>query len=87
MAKVQQRADEAEGNLAIKSAQVAIDKQKADIEEMKAIAEIVEMGIKLNLQKEKADAENARTAVEMAIEVAKSQTQPIQIEEVEIEAE
>lgn len=85
LAKVEQRAQQAEGELAIKSAQVAIDKQKADVEELKAIAQIQQMQAKVNLEQEKADSENARTAVELAIEVAKAQTQPVEIEEVEIE--
>ncbi len=73
MAKVEQRAEEAEGKLAINSAKVAIDKQKADIDEMVAIAELQEMGIKLDMEKEKIDAENARSAVELAIRAAELQ--------------
>ncbi len=70
MAKVEQRAQQAEGELAIKAAQVAIDKLKADIEELKALAEIQNMQAKIGLEQEKIDGENARSAVELAISVA-----------------
>ncbi len=72
MAKVQQRSQQAEMDLAVKTAEVAIDQEKVDIERMKAMAEIEEMGIKLNLEKDKIDSENARTAVELAIKVSEA---------------
>jgi len=78
MAKVQQRAQQAEGELAIKSAEVAIDKQKADIEEAKAIAQIQQMQAKVSLEQEKVDSENARTAVELAIKVAGTQNSKLE---------
>jgi len=86
MAKVQQRAEQAEGELAIKSAEVAISKQKADIEEIRAIADIQEMQAKVNLEQEKVDSANAKSAVELAFKVASKQAaQPINVEEIEIE--
>ncbi len=72
MAKVEQRAEEASGKLAIDSAKVAIDEQKVAIQEALAIAEIQEMGAKLELENEKVNAEQARSAIDLAISLAES---------------
>lgn len=69
-ARIKQKQEEAEGNLAIKQGQLAIDKQKADTEMLKAIAEI-EGGEQRDLiNAEKANAELARQSVELAMDVA-----------------
>lgn len=72
MAKIEQRKEQAEGDLAIQSAKLAIEKQKVDAQVMQILNDI-EMGDeKLILEQEKVDSENARSAVETAISLAKS---------------
>ena len=70
-AKVQQRAQESEGKLAVEAARVAIEKQKVDAQVMEIINEIETKNAKLALDQEKVDSENARTAVETALEITK----------------
>ena len=71
MAKVQQRQQQAEGELSIKAAEVAVKQEQADLAYMKLIAEIEGESSKAMADERKADAEEARSAVDLAIEVAK----------------
>lgn len=71
MAKIQQRQQQAEGELTIKAAEVAIDKEKADLEYMKLMVEIEQSNQKAAMEERKADAEEARSAVDLALDVAK----------------
>lgn len=71
MAKVEQRAQQAQGELSIKAAQVAIDKEKNDIEYARLLAEIQDTNRQAAASDVKAAAEEARSAVDLAIEVAK----------------
>lgn len=70
-AKVEQRHEEAEGRLAIDAAKVAIEKQKVDAQVMSILNDIESKNAKLALEQEKVDSENARTAVETAIDISK----------------
>lgn len=72
-AKIAQKQQEAMAESATATAKVAIDKQKADTEFMKVLATIQNDEQRQLLQKEKVDAENARSAVDMAISVARHQ--------------
>lgn len=80
MARIQQRAEQAEGELAIKAAQVAIEKEKVDQNYLKLMAEMENDAQKNKMQEEKADSENARSAVDLAIEVAKMQNESPELE-------
>jgi hypothetical protein len=71
MAGVQQRREEAQGNLSIKSAQVAVEKQNSDIMFAKLLADIKDKEMKAALEQERIASEDARKAVEIAIDVAK----------------
>lgn len=70
MAKVQQREHQLQSDHAIKAAQVAIDQEKANVARMEALANIQLAKLKLGMDKEKSDAENARSAVEIAVDMA-----------------
>jgi len=71
MAKVEQQAIKVQGDQAIQAAKVANEKQLTDIKFMEAIAKIKEGEAKQLLEQERVDSENARTAVETAINFAK----------------
>lgn len=71
MAKVEQRAQQAQGELAIKAAEVAIDQEKADLEYIKLMSEIQEGNRQALMEERKLDAEDARSAVDLAIEAAR----------------
>ncbi|MEO6077565.1 MAG: portal protein [Candidatus Andersenbacteria bacterium] len=71
LAKVEQRAQQAEGELSIKAAEVAISKQKADQDFIKLLAEIEEGNQRVEIEKQKADASEAHSAVELAVNIAK----------------
>jgi hypothetical protein len=69
--KVEQRREESEGQQAINAAKVAIEKQKVDAQVMQIINDIETKNAKLGIEQEKLDSENARTAVETAINLSK----------------
>ena len=69
MAKVEQRRLETEGNLAIQAAKVAIEKQKTEIQYALAMAKVEEAASKKEMERQRLDSENARSAVEMALKV------------------
>lgn len=71
MAKLDLAADKMEGEHAIAAAKVAVEKQKNEIAIAKVIAEVEQESRKLDMEGAKAASEDARTAVEAAIEVAK----------------
>jgi hypothetical protein len=71
MAKVEQRREAQQGDMAIKAAQVAIAKQKNDIEYDRLMAEIEEYNAKTAQAEHKAVAEESKAAVDLVIEVAK----------------
>ena len=71
MAKVEQRREAQQGDMAIKAAQVAIAKEKNDIEYERLMAEIEEYNAKTAQAEHKAAAEESKAAVDLAIEVAK----------------
>ena len=71
MAKVAQRQQQAEGELAVKAANVAIAQEKNEIEYQRLLAEIDEFEAKKAESRHKASAEESRAAVDLAIEVAK----------------
>jgi hypothetical protein len=72
-AKIQQRAQQAELEQNAKMAGVAVDKQNADTNFLKTLADIQSDDVQDIIEAEKIDAENARTAVELSMSVAKSQ--------------
>lgn len=71
MAKIEQQATKAEGDLAIQAAKVANEKALTDIKFMQVMGQIENENAKLGVEQEKADSENARSAVELAIGLAK----------------
>ncbi len=71
MAKVQQRAQEAEGKLAIQSAQLALDKEKADLEFVKLMSEIEAEEQKTAREIRREDSEDTRDAIDVALEMVK----------------
>lgn len=71
MAKVEQKSDEAEGKLAIETARVAIEQEKVNAQIAEIMNDIETSNAKLLLDQEKVDSENARTAVETAMEISK----------------
>ncbi len=84
-AKVAQKKMEAEGDMAIQAAKVAIEKEKVNAQIMQIINDIETSKAKVVLEQEKVDSENARTAVETAMEISKNNVPEMQ-EEVEIES-
>ncbi len=70
-AKIEQRQMEAEMQNSVATAKVAIEKQKADAAYLALMAEIENDNQKLLIDQEKVDSENARSAVESAINVSK----------------
>jgi hypothetical protein len=73
MAKVAQRQEQAEGDLTIKAANVAVAQEKNEIEYQKLLAEINEFEAKKAETAYRASAEDTKAAVDLAIEVAKMQ--------------
>ena len=71
MAKIEQKADEAEGDLAIQSAKVALEKEKINAQVMAIMNDIEVKNAKILLDQDKVDSENARTAVETAMTISK----------------
>lgn len=73
MAKVAQRQQQAEGELAVKAANVAVAKEKNEIEFERLLAEIGEFEANKAMAQQKTVAEESKAAVDLAIEVAKLQ--------------
>lgn len=71
MAKVQQRAEEAKGKLAINAAELAIKKEEAELEQEKFLLQVEEYESKISLEREKNASEEARSAVELLTSLAK----------------
>lgn len=69
--KVEQKARESEGKLAIEAAKVAVEKQKIDAQILQILNDIEVKNAKVGIDQERIDSENARTAVETAIDLAK----------------
>jgi hypothetical protein len=69
--KVKLKAEKDEGDLAIQAAKVANEKQKTDIKFMEVMLKAKVMEQELDMEQERIDSENARTAVESALEIAK----------------
>jgi hypothetical protein len=72
-ARIEQKREEAEGNLAVKSAQVAVDNKKATIEFMKLLAEVKKEELQSAINAEKMDAESASEAIKLAIDINNKQ--------------
>jgi hypothetical protein len=81
MAKIEERKLEAEMQNSVATAKVAIDKQKADTEYLKLMAVIEADNQKALIAQEKVDSENARSAVESAINVSKHHHERSQADE------
>lgn len=73
MAKVEQRREAQQGDMAVKAANVAVAKEKNSIEYERLLAEIDEFEAKTAESRQKAVAEESKAAVDLAIEVAKLQ--------------
>ena len=73
MAKVEQRREAQQGDMAVKAANVAVAKEKNSIEYQRLLAEIDEFEAKVAQSQQKAVAEESKAAVDLAIEVAKLQ--------------
>lgn len=71
MARIEQRRVEAEQNAAIKAAQVAIDKEKAEMQFIDILSKIDAEGRRFAQEADKIDTEQARNAVQLAIDVAR----------------
>lgn len=68
--KNQRQAKKDEIDAALETASIAIDEQRANTEQMLAMAKLGEIQTTADVAREKAAAENARSAVDMAIKVA-----------------
>lgn len=71
--RIDQKREEAQGNLAIKSAQVANEQEKTQIEFLRLLSEVENDEFKNQLEVEKVDAEFAHSAMEIALDAAKAQ--------------
>lgn len=75
MAKVQQKREATEQNTQVALTKIATDdavkNKQADIEYLKVISQIEGANVEASLKQESLDAENARTAVNMALDVSK----------------
>src|SRR5271163_1959831 len=71
MAKIEQRHLESEANVAVQSARVSVEKQKADTQFLAIMAEIENKETKQIIEQERMDSENAKDAVETALAIAK----------------
>lgn len=74
-ARIEQKREEAHGNLAIKQGQLAVDKQRADTDMIKAIAEIQGGEQRDLINQEKANAELARESIELVMDIAKQSSE------------
>lgn len=72
MAKVEQRREQSEGELQIKASQLAIDKEKADMEFLRLLAEVENLDAKNLRDTQKLDADLTKDAVEMAMKLGES---------------
>ena len=74
MAKVQQKREAREQETQVQLTKIATDdavkNKQADIDFLKVMADIEGASVDQGLKQEKLDAENARTAVEMAVSVS-----------------
>lgn len=75
MAKVQQRAEEAQADLAIKAAKVALDKEKLELDKLKAVADIQQENEKIAAEIQRSEVEQAKDAAEIAMELIKTQNE------------
>jgi len=73
MAKIEQQAVKTEGDHAIQAAKVAVEQKNTDIKFMQMMAQIEQGNMKQALEQERVDAENARSAVETAMTIARDQ--------------
>lgn len=73
MSKIEQRREAQQGDLAVKAANVAVAKEKNSIEQQRLLVEIGEFEAKDAERQRKIAAEESKTAVDLAIEVAKLQ--------------
>lgn len=71
MAKIEQQTMKAEGDHSIAVARVAVEKQKADTQFAALMAQVEQNVRKMDIEEEKVASEDARTAVETAMEIAK----------------
>lgn len=74
MAAIQQKAQEAQLEQVSKASSNAINERKTDIEYIKTMADIGHEATAKELEQQKIDAENARTAVTVATDIAKHQS-------------
>lgn len=70
-AKVQLRQQETQGKLAIDAAKVAIEKEKVNAQVAQIMNEIETSNAKMILEHDKVDSENARSAIEAALDISK----------------
>ncbi len=71
MAKIEQQKLKAEGDNSVAVARVAVEKQKADTQFAALMANVEQNTRKLDIEEEKVASEDARTAVEAAMEITK----------------
>ena len=71
MAKVEQQAAKAEGELAVQAAKVANEKNLAEIKYLEVMAKLEAENKKINMEENRIDSENSRAAVETAMDMAK----------------
>ncbi len=71
-AQVEQKREQAMGEQANKAAELAIKKQESDMKFLELLAKIEADEIKTVIEREKLDAENARSAVELSIDMIDS---------------
>ena len=71
-ARIAQRQEEAEGNLTIKAAQVANEKEKTNIEFLRLLAEIEGADLEHALEVERMDSDAAQEAIKLAIQAGKN---------------
>lgn len=71
MAKIEQRQLQSEGDIAIQSAKVSVEKQKADTQFLAIMADIQNKERKQIIDEERVDSENARDAIRTAMDMAK----------------
>lgn len=70
LAKIAEQRERHQGDLAIQAAKVANEKQLTDIKFMQVMNQVEQQNQKMAIEQERIDAENARSAVETAIELA-----------------
>ncbi len=75
MARIDQKREEAEGNLAIKAAQVSVEQEKADTQRAIALNEVEDKKARTVLEGQKVIAELSRSAVELAIDKTRESQQ------------